>query len=388
MEFALLDNDIENVCECQVCGSKNFNLVSVAEAKATNFLETSVCNECGLFFRSKRPVLNWLVECWEKRDNQQRKKGVLPIDSTVESNRIQRYLSLEKLLVNYTDEKKILDVGSGTGGGLRAFKENGWDVLGIEPDVSRARYGVDNFGINTLVETIEKAVVKDKFPIVTMIHSLEHFYDPIEKIKIVSGFVKEGGYIYIEVPDALTHVLDWSDGFFLGHLSNFMEHNLALLGSNLGLTPVLRTYPKSKHYGVENLGILFRKNNIINSSKKFPEYSRQLSKDISRVVDRYHSNRKIKNGIIHISIPEVNDLSIGYKDSSIQNNFNIDSNSCLVRNENGNYSVVKCSNNVKLILEKIKTFSFRVLYIHLSNNIKKFFNKEDSNFLNIRYIKY
>jgi len=388
MKFNILDSDIEEVHKCQVCNSNNFDTISSVSVDDTVFFNTSICNDCGLFFRSLRPNLNWLTKCWGIRDNYQKSKGIVPIDKEVERNRIQRYLSLEKLLSEYVSEKRVLDIGSGTGGGLKAFKDKGWKVVGIEPDSSRARYGISKYNINTIVDIIENVDINDKFPMVTMIHSLEHFYDPISKVKLVKEFVKEGGYIYIEVPDALTHVLDWSDSFFLGHFSNFMEYNLMLLGINNGLTPIIRTYPKSKKHGVENLGILFKNDNMKHNDGFISMFGhKKFDKHKSNVLSRYYSNRRKKTKTLHLSIPEINDLSVGYKDISELNKFDVVRSNCLSYDNDDTYSVESCKNMLGKFSESIKSFSFRVFYIKFTQLLKKYFNINDNNFINIRYKK-
>jgi hypothetical protein len=42
-------------------------------------------------------------------------------------------------------------------------------------------------------------------------------------MKSISNLTKEGGYVYIEVPDFVDFVKDWNDAIFLAHISNFKK---------------------------------------------------------------------------------------------------------------------------------------------------------------------
>jgi len=390
MEFDIFNQDVDTVTECQVCESIDFNKVSSVNVKGINFFETSICRQCGLVVRTRRPSLDWLINCWNQRDKNQKEQHVLPIDPKVESDRYQRYLGLEELLNNYTNEKRVLDVGSGTGGGLKSFKDKGWNVLGIEPDDSRARYGIETYGVDTIVDTFENVLIESKFPLVTMIHSLEHFRDPLEKLKLAKEFVEDGGVLYIAVPDALTRIQDWSDSIYLGHLVNFMEYNLCLLGARIGLTPILRTYPRTTEFGVDNLGILFRNDNKITSdtTPKTRYTTGGLQKDILRIIDRYHSNRKTHNGILYLNLEQINDLSLGFKGPSYSNHFNNINSNYLTLNSNGTYNVKPCENDLVLLTEKLKSFSIQgfssMLGLQLARSLKGY----DANFKKVRFSLY
>jgi len=384
MNFGINNNEIETLSKCSVCNSSNSYVISEVFTKEVCFFSTSICKECGFVYRNIRPKFDWLVNCWRERDEHQKSLGIIPIDSEVENNRIQRYKSLEFFLSSIVKNKSILDIGSGTGSGLKSFKEAGWKVTGIEADASRARYGINKYGIETIVDVIENINVDKKYPVVTSIHSLEHFYDPEKKLELMASFVEDGGYLYIEVPDALTHVLDWSDNFFLGHLSNFSENNLGLLGVKFGLNPIFRTFPKSKHNGVKNLGILFKKEK--SEVLKYP--IENIKKNILNIVKAYHSNRVSEKDKLKIYLPEINDLSIGYKGESKQSKFDIVSSNCLKKVSKNEYFVRDCSNSLSNLVEKIKSLNPLMLRNLLNTKPISFFRKLDKNFLVIQYTKF
>ena len=65
----------------------------------------------------------------------------------------------------------------------------------------------------------------DKFDIAMILHVLEHFHRPKEFMDHVVNQVKDGGYVYIEVPH-LHYFTNWEDSIYLEHMNNFTEKTL------------------------------------------------------------------------------------------------------------------------------------------------------------------
>lgn len=96
---------------------------------------------------------------------------------------------------------KILEIGSSTGLLLLLLKENGWEVLGIDP--SRSSVGeARRRGIPTLNTTFEQANLPPKsFDVIVFNHVLEHMANPPKVLKKANKLLKKGGIIFIDVPN-------------------------------------------------------------------------------------------------------------------------------------------------------------------------------------------
>ncbi|PMP92022.1 MAG: hypothetical protein C0170_03485, partial [Hydrogenobaculum sp.] len=100
---------------------------------------------------------------------------------------------------------RLLDVGCGNGIFLKAAKEAGFEVWGIDFDIksvetAKKLLGVDTIYHMSLEEFYDK--YKDvKFDVITMFEVLEHQDKPMEFINTVRNLLKEGGYIAGSVPN-------------------------------------------------------------------------------------------------------------------------------------------------------------------------------------------
>lgn len=101
-------------------------------------------------------------------------------------------------LVNSLKKKgKLLDIGAGTGDFLLTAKNDGWNVIGVEPS-EKARSIAAKKGI----ELKPVADFNDhSFDIITMWHVLEHVPDLQNQIKELKRLLKPNGAIIIAVPN-------------------------------------------------------------------------------------------------------------------------------------------------------------------------------------------
>lgn len=95
---------------------------------------------------------------------------------------------------------KILEIGCSTGTLLSLFKENGWEVWGIEP--SKSFWNAQEKGIKVLgVSLLEAKLEEASFDLVVINHTLEHMSKPLDNLKKAYKLLKKGGKIYIGVPN-------------------------------------------------------------------------------------------------------------------------------------------------------------------------------------------
>lgn len=103
------------------------------------------------------------------------------------------------LIHSYTGpNKKLLDVGAGTGDFLVAAQKKGWTILGVEPNknaIEKAKAKKI-----TLVPTL-KSVAKEKFDIITLWHVLEHLTDLDSQIANLVELLENKGSLIIAVPN-------------------------------------------------------------------------------------------------------------------------------------------------------------------------------------------
>jgi SAM-dependent methyltransferase len=101
--------------------------------------------------------------------------------------------------------KHLLDVGCGTGDFLCYMKENGWEVVGLEPSVEAASLArergleVLSTGLHELFD--EHPEYAHAFGAVSMLHVLEHVPEPERLISAVTQLLHPGGLLGVQVPN-------------------------------------------------------------------------------------------------------------------------------------------------------------------------------------------
>jgi len=123
--------------------------------------------------------------------------------------------------------KSVLEVGCGYGYNLEAFKQRGFDVLGIEPSTERANVA-RSLGIPVITTPLENYTTEGGggVDLIVLSHVLEHLPDAIGALRKVRELLAPNGMLYIEVPNLYRH-----DSFRPSHLYTFDETTLkATLG--------------------------------------------------------------------------------------------------------------------------------------------------------------
>jgi len=93
----------------------------------------------------------------------------------------------------------VLDIGSSTGLLLKKLRDTyKCNVVGIEPCDAFREYS-RNLGSKVLSK-IEYLNRKQKFDLITIIHVLEHFVEPMVLLEKARGLMAENGKLIIEVP--------------------------------------------------------------------------------------------------------------------------------------------------------------------------------------------
>ncbi len=131
------------------------------------------------------------------------------------------------------DSGRLLDFGCGIGKVALIFKENGWDVFGVEPcEISKNLH--EKLCINTSSNLSTYNNKKGKFDLIIMKDVLEHLLAPVETLKELIPLLKPGGYFYVRVPNVIPYAIIASLGF-KRHINHFSPKTLDNLLLSLGL---------------------------------------------------------------------------------------------------------------------------------------------------------
>jgi SAM-dependent methyltransferase len=230
--------------------------------------EVMICDEYDMLITSPVPVdLNYYYQDDAYISHTDSKKTLFD-----KAYQFVKQISLKrkhKLISNFQTDKKILDIGAGTGDFLSFFKSKGWNVFGVEPSV-KARALAKEKGV-FLEEEIANHQNK-KFDVITMWHVLEHVPNLTEYIDTLETLLSDSGVLVIAVPnfksfDATHYKEHWAAYDVPRHLWHFSQKAIEKIFQEVNMEVVEKHPLKFDSYYVSLLSEKnkFGKKNIINA---------------------------------------------------------------------------------------------------------------------------
>ncbi len=158
---------------------------------------------------------------------------------------LKRKLKLINTLVH--DSKSLMDFGCGTGDFLQIAQQNGWTVVGIEPN-EQARKIANHKTNNSVLETTERIAQQTKrFDVITLWHVLEHLPDLEPQISLFKSLLKPNGTLIIAVPNFKSYDASYYQEFWAAfdvprHLWHFSKTAISKLVQKQDMK-VVKTFP-------------------------------------------------------------------------------------------------------------------------------------------------
>ena len=221
--YPIKKSDLTRISACALCGSKKKTLISrVFLNKKLNFFTTATCNKCLYTYRPVSPSMSWFKKCWKIIESVK----LEVFNPETEKLRTKRYAEYLDFLPKYISNGRVLEIGAGYGTGLNLFREHGYDVEAIEPEINKQKYIKNFFKIPVVSDTIEKFVInKKKYDMILFTQCLEHIEKPKFVMMNIKNLLAPKGILYLEVP-ILWNYTSWSDSLYMAHKSNFTEKNI------------------------------------------------------------------------------------------------------------------------------------------------------------------
>jgi SAM-dependent methyltransferase len=233
---------------CPVCGSKSVEIYLDGDKQDLDSSEIGSsrvrvspgrilrCCDCRFGFRQVRSSLEKLRDLYRQMDT-----GTYVAELEGRNRTARRHLEIVQ-----RDAKvgRILDVGCASGLFLHQALDAGWDATGIEPSeilYAEALRALTPRG-RVLCATLEDSHLEPGFDAITLWDVLEHIPDPSSFLKTCRRLLREGGCLFLNVPD-----LDSIEARVLGrrwplllpeHLNYFNKSSLCHCAQRAGLRPV------------------------------------------------------------------------------------------------------------------------------------------------------
>lgn len=219
------------------------------------------CDECTHRHNSVRLSIDELRVLYDRfRDQEWRQETPdqyfdritsLPTSQSENSRKVDLILSLLRELEAGGQGRRMIDIGCGGGVLIDAFKRrlvNDWSFFGVEPTNSFAELAARRTGANVVNDNYRSGLFGlAKFDLATCCQVLEHLEKPREFLSQIRLDLREGAWLYLEVPDESdfeTLPAD-HDRFMAQHISYFgtdrLQRMLEAQGFVIGHSGVLKT---------------------------------------------------------------------------------------------------------------------------------------------------
>jgi len=148
-----------------------------------------------------------------------------------------------RLVRQYMNPGRLLDVGAAAGYVMKGFVEMGWCAVGIEPNSGMADHAHNSLGLDVEASTLEDFEPTDRFDLVSMIQVVPHFVDPRRALHSAAQITKPGGFWLIETWDRRSWTARvmgnaWHEYSPPSVLHWFSRNGLAKLVSGFGFSEV------------------------------------------------------------------------------------------------------------------------------------------------------
>ncbi len=235
--------------DCPACGS----VAEMDPVARYGKYSLFACAGCDLYYWYPRamPDAGWYEQMYRGRDAK-----LLPLEPG------HKYFLADELVPK---DGELFDIGCGTGNFLRAAREAGYEVTGIELDRNAAAFAREKIGLPRVfplsISEFARQNAGMKFDVVSFFEVLEHQAAPEEFVEIVRTCLRPRGFIALSVPNRerwLTgpdvfdyppnHFLRWSAGAltkFLGvrgfEILNVQEQAAGIAHTAVMMNMALRT---------------------------------------------------------------------------------------------------------------------------------------------------
>ena len=186
---------------CNLCGADDGQALFEAGVAQVNRIVK--CRSCGLMYSNPRarpadqdmikdydPEMTRNVEAYDPGRFDKERMQVRDYDDT-----------RDYLRSLYPQRGRLIELGCGMGFLLKAFSDDGWDVVGVEPDRGFCQFIEDEHGLAARPAILEESGIPDgSVDVVVFLHVIEHVPDPLETLRSIYRVLKPGGHLVMETP--------------------------------------------------------------------------------------------------------------------------------------------------------------------------------------------
>jgi SAM-dependent methyltransferase len=223
---------------CPACESSAIHPVLTVKDYTVSGQRFSIwqCDNCTLRFTQDVPDENSIGDYYQSEDyvsHTNTSKGF--INRLYQIVRTKTLRQKRRLVCELTgkNQGELLDVGSGTGAFVNEMRENGWNVVGLEPDAGARRIAGE---IGCELKNVDELfkLPANSFDAITLWHVLEHVHELQKYLQQFQTLLKGHGRLIVAVPnytclDASVYKEYWAAYDVPRHLYHFSPLAMKLL---------------------------------------------------------------------------------------------------------------------------------------------------------------
>lgn len=197
---------LENV-NCNICGSYSYKKFDKIKSIFPEYLKGEYtlvkCTKCELVYLNPRPSKSIISHLYTSGDYMShynpRPYDISRLTAHVEN---KKYSYLLDNLEKYIEKGRILDIGMGWGLLLKAAKDRGWQVFGIEASSQQIQFAKSQLNIDCSWGIFEEAdFSENSFDVATMDNVLEYTLNPKNLLLKINRLLSNDGIVVIRTPN-------------------------------------------------------------------------------------------------------------------------------------------------------------------------------------------
>ncbi len=167
----------------------------------------------------------------------------LPHESSDNAARVDNILQYMGEYFPDNSPKSVMDVGSGLCVFLHQMRKlkPDWQYLAVDPDPVQSAHARDTVGIDAVQADFMELDNRDNsYDFISFNKVLEHVPNPVSMLSKTKSYIKEGGLVYVELPDGSEAAKEGADRqeFYVEHLSAFSMPSITILAERAGFVPL------------------------------------------------------------------------------------------------------------------------------------------------------
>lgn len=200
--------------KCQICNNES-NLITLYTYGSADKYEKwmgiedvnrcwLMCMRCGFHFQIRNYDIKKLEKIYKYGYRQKGfrtetiEEAFERIRNTEDNENESRYIWFG-MHIKYEESKNVLDIGSGIGVWPEILTRTGFNVDCVEENELSIDFIYEKLGLKCF-NGIDN--VLGEYDVISLIHVLEHIEKPVVFLKKIKKLLREGGKIFVEVPDA------------------------------------------------------------------------------------------------------------------------------------------------------------------------------------------